>query len=444
MEENTVLSAKAHRPFTKPKVFGLLLWLLAWVASSGCSEPTVRQDNNTRDFDLAPNGNGNELSKAIEEQEDLPFGSMSGTWGELIWRLFALEPPDRLVDEVLNHSRWREDIVWEMRASVGKIEKVLLSLGVSSLQITEMKQTGRLGEDEKAADGEAVCIFRPSDEFINGLSEKQRYSLYRFIGARDGWNPYLKPRQLHPSSFRVSDRLVRTGLPESVIEKVDRLSYGYDGVPRVFSDMDYVLRDLSDAAMRVRLVKAVERRYSLHVQLRLSSSSDLASLSEYWGGRGRNREILPILESVADNADVDKLDIVHLLPPVPRRLLNSYPDEEMAYSGMMPNCFSTAASFFSDKLQQRFYDNVDAVLEERYERAFPPRQFGDLVVLWEPIKGELLHACNYIAGDIVFTKNGVERFSPWVFTSFSDLSKDFLYSGKLIISFFRLKPEFRQ
>ena len=43
-------------------------------------------------------------------------------------------------------------------------------------------------------------------------------------------------------------------------------------------------------------------------------------------------------------------------------------------------------------------------LQARYEKANPPWQFGDLILMHDPDSGgNFEHACNYIAADIVFT-----------------------------------------
>ena len=71
---------------------------------------------------------------------------------------------------------------------------------------------------------------------------------------------------------------------------------------------------------------------------RLAPDSDLVALSDYWTGRSRKKDILPILESVAETAGVRKIDIAHLLPSLARKLLYTYPDVSLMAKGSLPDC----------------------------------------------------------------------------------------------------------
>ena len=113
----------------------------------------------------------------------------------------------------------------------------------------------------------------------------------------------------------------------------------------------------------------------------------------------------------------------------------------------MSNCSLsslTALSFFSDEPPPRFLDSVDLALDERYERATRPWKLGDVLVLSDPNTGEIVHACNYIAADIVFTKNGITATRPWVLARLSEVMTEYLMSERLSGSFYRLKAEYRR
>ena len=138
------------------------------------------------------------------------------------------------------------------------------------------------------------------------------------------------------------------------------------------------------------------------------------------------------------------LDIVHLMPPVPRGLLNSFPRSEMSVGDEPPDCFSTSMSFFAGEPPSRHLDAIWHVFDERYEKARQPWQFGDLVLMRDPDTSEMLHACNYIAADIVFSKNGSDPMRPWVLARLRDVMQEYLIHERLSASFYRLKPEFRQ
>ena len=80
---------------------------------------------------------------------------------------------------------------------------------------------------------------------------------------------------------------------------------------------------------------------------------------------------------------------------------------------------------------------------DRYEPAQYPLQFGD-VVLFKNAEGIAVHACNHIAGDIVFTKNGRSPSSPWVFQHIKDVYYGYQGATKMSLEYVRLRPQYRQ
>lgn len=117
----------------------------------------------------------------------------------------------------------------------------------------------------------------------------------------------------------------------------------------------------------------------------------------------------------------------------------------MVHHGERPDCFTSSVSFFADEPPSRYLDSIKHVLEARYEKANPPWQFGDLILMRDPDSGgKFEHACNYIAADIVFTKNGADLMRPWMLARLSDVMNTYLSNERLSASFFRLKPEFRR
>ena len=76
-------------------------------------------------------------------------------------------------------------------------------------------------------------------------------------------------------------------------------------------------------------------------------------------------------------------------------------------------------------------------------RARPPGKLGDLIMISSKKNGHLVHACNYIAGDFVFSKNGNSPKRPWIFTTLGNVVENYL-EDDLTLSFYRLKPEYRK
>ena len=53
--------------------------------------------------------------------------------------------------------------------------------------------------------------------------------------------------------------------------------------------------------------------------------------------------------------------------------------------------------------------------------------------------GDAFHSCVYIADDIVFTKNGRNVLSPWIFMKLDEVKKIYLFDDNGRIQGFRAK-----
>jgi len=359
----------------------------------------------------------------------------SGVWGVLDSVYLTLEPPDRLVDELIEQFPWRDGPVWQFQGALADVREKLSDFGLTASPDEA---------DTRFEERDGFVHFRPPAEFIERLSSSQRAYLYRYIAPFEDTNTYHVPMGLHPGGFRFMTGMAPSGLSSSMIDRVDRLSFRRSGRLPIFADLSYCMQLAETDQQRSRLLKTLGRQFSLRLRLKISRGQDLSPLIEYWGGRGRNKEVLPMLASVAETSGVEMLDIVHLLPPTPRKLLHTYPMAEMTLGEESPDCFSTSVSFFSDEPPTRYLDSIHHVVEERYERATKPWQFGDLLLMRNPDSGEMLHACNYLAADIVFTKNGSDRFRPWILSRIEEVMNTYLEGERLSASFYRLKPDYQR
>ncbi len=55
--------------------------------------------------------------------------------------------------------------------------------------------------------------------------------------------------------------------------------------------------------------------------------------------------------------------------------------------------------------------------------------------------GDAYHSCVHLADNLVFTKNGRNRLSPWVIMRLEDVKKVYLYRGDGHVQGFRRKPD---
>ena len=135
-----------------------------------------------------------------------------------------------------------------------------------------------------------------------------------------------------------------------------------------------------------------------------------------------------MLKSVAEAPGAEYLDIIHMLPPLPRKLLYSYPPLELAKHGRMPDCHWSSLNFFNYEPREYYIDTRLAASHvlENFEPIEGPYRFGDVLFFLEGPTLQAFHSCVVIADDIVFTKNGDNAANPWVLSHLEDLRQVYL------------------
>ena len=365
---------------------------------------------------------------------------ISGEWGTLEYYPILLEPSDYYISKTPDFETWNEPTVWQFDSD--QVEDVLQKLaraGLDSKLVTELTGDKYFSKDPVSGRYE----IRPPDHAILSLATEQRARLYPQLLPQTSDNPFFTPYYL-PVEGLGSILSIAPGIPVEQIDLINALSYPLNNA-MAFSDIRFVLSKAKDAAERVRILKTIARQRSLGVGLSVLESHDLKALASYWGAGGRNTEILPILESVVRTPGVKILDIVHLLPPNPRKLLHTFPSpSDFMRHTETPDCFSTAFSFFGDDPPDRLFDSVSYVFAERYEEASFPLQFGDLIEIRMQSDGRTIHVCNYVAGNLVFTKNGISLARPWIISTLEEVTLRYQRQGDIKISYHRLKPEYQK
>jgi hypothetical protein len=197
-----------------------------------------------------------------------------------------------------------------------------------------------------------------------------------------------------------------------------------DGGYLLFSDVALVRSEVGGDDELRRLGKALCRQPTVIARLSVGRTANLDSLVEYWGRGGRDSEVRPLLESIAGSGSGQFVDIVNLLPAFARNRLYHYPKLSGGDVGKptIANCLWTCLNFFLPNPDDRFLDDAFALktLKEDYFVVENDFELGDIVALLDE-EGNLFHAAVYIADDLVFTKNGASRMTPWMLMSLGDV-----------------------
>ena len=343
--------------------------------------------------------------------------SNDGPWGRLEVVPLALELPDAQVvaDQVVRlHDRWTFARQTRESSLAG-----LSGCGLTSSQLTTLAAAPWTTSN----DG---CSVEPPDGVVLSLGPASRSTLYGRLMA----DPTNKS-SVDPAWFRegrVDFRLRASGLSDQSVALLKSLLYPATDDPTtlLFADVKPALRAIEDPAERQRFLKAVTRKRSLVARVIVDADTDTAALARYWGRGGREESLEPLLDSLKFNAisgveRPSKINAVTLLPPFVQERLYRHADAAAAGKAA-DDCFWTAFNFFSDSPDDRFHDTSYLVqaLPRDYVQIDSPTQLGDVIILADPT-GDAIHAANYIADDIVFTKNGMSTRQPWIFVPMRDL-----------------------
>lgn len=374
--------------------------------------------------EAAPVPGGRQAAAAIVK-------SAVGPWGRLEYFPVFMEAPLSLVERFpIPSSRPK----WAFpSSSLPQLSDFLSNAGLEHHAIDAM-----LAKDAVIQDGDMAYVFPPLT-LLESLTSIQRTVIYAELRKYPANEFHAEPVLI--TSGDVDDWFRSSKLRPEIIAKIKQYTYER-GDTLAFSDLPAVMNYAQGEHEARAIVKALTRTRALIVKLLIENKADIETVMDYWttGLNLRRKDMLPLLESIVD-VGAEKIDVVHMLPPLPRKLLMTYPDTGMAKEGVFPDCHWTSLNFFNYNPQPYLLDSrlaTTAVLE-RFNPVDPPYKFGDILFFLDSQRGDAFHSCVYIADDVVFTKNGRNVLSPWIFTKLDDVNKVYLFDGNGRIQGYRNK-----
>jgi hypothetical protein len=376
-------------PLIRPVLWLLVLCTIALAASATC--PTGE--------DALP--------------KEVGFISNPGPWGRLHCYYFYLEAPDSVVDRVPlpdTQPRWRL-----LESEVESFQKLVRSTSLppeAADALFEPRQVLRTNQ--------GVNVF-PSHRLIEALSEADRQRIYEHL-AGNGLNP-LHQYPIFFLSGSVDEWARDSGLRPALVDSIRGLAY-HRGHSLAFSDIPTLISKATSDAEVQFIKKKLTRTRTIIARLELDGETDVPSLLNYWstGLNLRRKELDPLMRTTSALPGAQLLDIVHLLPALPRKLLYTFPGDEFLTHARLPDCHWTTLNFFNYSAQDYYLDTRLAAssIIENFVPVSAPFRFGD-VLLFMDGKGGAFHSCVYIADDLVYSKNGANPLLPWVLIELRDL-----------------------
>jgi len=352
-------------------------------------------------------------------------------WGRLESYRISLQCPDA---HLSLQTRPSEQTVWELEIrGDAELEALLESEGITEDEMTFIRE----GSDSMQLQS-SLRIF-PSPETILSMPIALRTKLYRLLARFPANRIHRRP--FYIDTGNLSDYYRGSNLPRSILTDISRLVYPTPaGKGFFFADVPYLMQRTGDTEAERNLLRGLHRPPAIIARLRIDAADDFAALANYWSAGFKLRSVLPLIESVGRTPEITHIDVGHLLPPLARAKLNTYPIHSDGLDGRYPDWFWTCYNFFRFAPRDVYSDSPEGkdILAEEFVQTTPPHRFADLILLRSGT--ETIHGCIYIADDLVFTKNGPDLFSPWMLMPLEDVVAYHDMEGDVRLSVFRKRP----
>jgi hypothetical protein len=360
------------------------------------------------------------------ERVGVLYQAKEGTWGRLQYYYFYLEAPSHLVDAFpLRNPRTRWAVPLDRQESIRTL--------ISTTPMAPEHRTALLDVDNSGEADGLFAIFPPAEVLLN-LNPEARSILYDYLGTYP-FNPDIKD-PVRILSGSVDEWAAGTSIRPEIIEVMKKMVFHRAGL-MLFADFPYLI-SMANSEEEIRTLQRHSSRVrSMVLRLDLGSEAEIDGVLGYWTtGLGlRRKEVESLIQSSMLTPGVPGLDIVHLLPPLPRKLLYTYPDLSMAMDGVMPDCHWTALNFYNYNPEPIYLDEFFAAssLLTGFERVDAPYSYGDVLV-YVTEKATAHHSCVYLADNIVYTKNGRSIYAPWTIAHLADISSLYFEADGLPLS----------
>jgi hypothetical protein len=289
--------------------------------------------------------------------------------------------------------------------------------------LSEAFREALLDETTQTRAGGIIHLFPPIAA-LEAMTAAQREVVYAELRRFPENEYHVEP--IHFTTDSVEEWFATSKLRPELIAKVRQMTYRH-GDCMAFSDVPALLSHAHSEAEARAMLKAFTRTRSIMVHLELPKGTDLEPLVEYWtAGSGLCRkDVEPIMQSILDTNEAERLSLAQLLPPLARKYLYTYPGPEFSREGMRPDCHWTSLNFFNDSPQNDLLDArvVRSTMLEKFTPVNPPFRYGDILFYINSEDGSGMHSCVYLADDMVFTKNGRNTYQPWVIMKLEEVTK---------------------
>lgn len=370
---------------------------------------------------------GDPMASALREDSD-EYGRVQrcrpGPWGEIEYLNIVIEAPERTLP-----SEPPPGTIPPWYFSADNLDRLRADLAATGLDAPRVDELVRTATTNAAQPG---WLVQPTEDLVLSLAPDVRTRLYRLLAAFPANAPFRWPYRFEDAD--PAHWFARAELSETTRALLQRLVYRRDELC-LFSDLPVIMAHMPTADERRSLLQALGRQATVLPRLNVRPDEDIEPLVSYWGGAGREDVVRPLLESIHRSPSGWTIGITSLLPPLPRERLYTF-DTPNGHG--YHDCHWSSMNFFNTEPDERFRDPafVKQTILDHYRVVNGDYRMGDLILLRDA-QGEVVHSCNYVADNLVYTKNGGEQSQPWVIMTLEDLLQYYAVSAPLRPVFLR-------
>jgi hypothetical protein len=350
-----------------------------------------------------------------------------GPWGRVERVPILLSPP---LEFVAYFQQEMEHLDWHFPGhDTARVDELLARLGLEAND-----RRGLLARAEWNPDKQSLVIpVQPA--IVAELPRLARERVYDWLSLHDA-------NVSHANAFRycgetLADWFRGAPLRDSTIELIQKFAYRR-GPFWVFADLPLLAQTISGDEL-AQALKVLSREATFLMRLHVDERDSVDALAAFWGFGNRNKDIGPLLESLAHIPGGQTIDVVHLLPPFARRLLFTYPRRRQDGLDHRRDCHWTSMNFFRETPDDQFTDLqlVSQVIESRMAKVErPDLRPGDVAVFFASDQ-EAIHSAVWIADDVLFTKNGPAVTRPWILMQLEDLRNFYTQGRPQTVQYYR-------
>lgn len=361
-----------------------------------------------------------------------PPKMVSGPWGDLqTWDVRIEQPTEYSGFESVNS----DGPYWNFGSmSPEAVRALMLSAGMSHGDADRLLTVCRV----QSLSG---LVIKPDPPTLLGIRPEARAVLYKTLASVSGNRfqsiPYYIPGNDPRSLFGDRSRIAK-----HVVPTMEKLCYRRNGFT-YFSDPEAVLSLLSSEEERREFLRNLTGQRAVFMRLLVRPDSDIDKPLNYWALSMPGvllKDLRPLFEAQQGLSAGGSVSILYLLPKLAREKLFTSPLPPSTGQERLPDCHWTALNFFNANPDPRMSDNdyASRFISENYYQVAKPGVAGDLVLLLDD-HNKVIHSSVYIAGDVVFTKNGINYAQPWILMHEKDLVGTFSGLDPVKVAYFRRK-----